>query len=126
MWPNRRKLQIWSHLLEKSLKENFTFCEVKDAFSGRWISKLFLWPKLSACRKGIDKILFILTIIAHNAFVSVTKMEILSIYQVSGTAQKIKDFCGFGHIYWRNPSWKKTSFFVQWDFCWSYKTVSKI
>ena len=22
-------------------------------------------------------------------------------------------FCGFGHIYWRNPKWK-TSFFVQY------------
>ena len=22
--------------------------------------------------------------------------------------------CGFGHIYWENPSWK-TSFFMQWD-----------
>ena len=25
---------------------------------------------------------------------------------------KSSDFCGFGHIYWRNPQWK-TSFFVQ-------------
>ena len=24
----RRKLQIWSHLLEKSLLQNFIFCEV--------------------------------------------------------------------------------------------------
>ena len=27
----------------------------------------------------------------------------------------LKDFCGFGHIYWRNPYWK-TSFFVQCKF----------
>ena len=25
----RRKLRIWSHLLKKSLMENFTFCAVK-------------------------------------------------------------------------------------------------
>ena len=28
MWPNRRKLRIWSHLLKKSLMENFNFCAV--------------------------------------------------------------------------------------------------
>ena len=26
----RRNLQIWSHLLEKSIMENFIFCEVPD------------------------------------------------------------------------------------------------
>ena len=34
----------------------------------------------------------------------------LSISSVSETKSKVS--CGFGHIYWRNPSWK-TSFFVQ-------------
>ena len=34
----------------------------------------------------------------------------LSISSVSETKSRVS--CGFGHIYWRNPSWK-TSFFVQ-------------
>ena len=29
MWPNPQKLRIWSHLLKKSLTENFIFCAVK-------------------------------------------------------------------------------------------------
>ena len=28
MWPNRRFLQIWSHLMKKSWTENFIFCAV--------------------------------------------------------------------------------------------------
>ena len=28
MWPNPRKMWIWSHLLIKSLMENIIFCEV--------------------------------------------------------------------------------------------------
>ena len=27
----RRKLQIWSHILKKSLMENFIFCAVRDS-----------------------------------------------------------------------------------------------
>ena len=34
----------------------------------------------------------------------------LSIFSVSETKSTVS--CGFGHIYWRNPSWK-TSLFVQ-------------
>ena len=29
----RRKLQIWSHLLEKSIMENFIFCAVNEEVS---------------------------------------------------------------------------------------------
>ena len=28
MWPNPQELRIWSHLLKKSLIENFIFCAV--------------------------------------------------------------------------------------------------
>ena len=28
MWPNPQKTRIWSHLLNKSLMENFIFCAV--------------------------------------------------------------------------------------------------
>ena len=31
MWPNPQ-LQIWSHLLKKSLMENFIFCAVYESF----------------------------------------------------------------------------------------------
>ena len=31
----RRKLQIWSHLLKKSVMENFIFCAVSETYSGR-------------------------------------------------------------------------------------------
>ena len=39
-----------------------------------------------------------------------TKNEVLKISSVNVT--KSAENCGFGHIYWRNSSWK-TSFFVQ-------------
>ena len=29
MWPNPQEMRIWSHLLKKSLLENFIFCAVK-------------------------------------------------------------------------------------------------
>ena len=32
MWQIRKKLQIWSHLLKKSLMENFIFCAVSLVF----------------------------------------------------------------------------------------------
>ena len=35
---------------------------------------------------------------------------------------KSADFCGFGHIYWRNPQWK-TSFFVQCKAWFSLKEI---
>ena len=35
MWPNCRKLRIWSHLLEKSLMENFSFL-CNDESSWHW------------------------------------------------------------------------------------------
>ena len=39
----RRKLLIWSHLLKKSLMENFIFCAVKDTI----VAKL---PIIDVCR----------------------------------------------------------------------------
>ena len=36
-----RKLQIWSHLLKKSLIENFIFCAVWDYIGLSYFSKLF-------------------------------------------------------------------------------------
>ena len=41
----RRKLRIWSHLLEKSLMENFIFCAVKSVFaqSGWILPRLDVW-----------------------------------------------------------------------------------
>ena len=35
----RRKLWIWSHLLKKSLMENFTFCVVENKRQGRLLEK---------------------------------------------------------------------------------------
>ena len=32
----RRKLRIWSHLLKKSLLENFIFCAVQNGFQKLW------------------------------------------------------------------------------------------
>ena len=43
----RRKLRIWSHLLKKSLMENFIFCAVSGALL--WILRVF-WEQL-LCRK---------------------------------------------------------------------------
>ena len=42
-----RKLRIWSHLLKKSLMENFIFCAVSGALL--WILRVF-WEQL-LCRK---------------------------------------------------------------------------
>ena len=53
------------------------------------------------------------------------KLELNTAPQLICTAQKMRRIslknktkfavsCGFSHIYWRDPSWKKTSFFVQW------------
>ena len=39
----RRKLQIWSHLLEKSLKENFIFCAVSSTYDTHLIRTLQSW-----------------------------------------------------------------------------------
>ena len=43
----RRKLRIWSHLLNNSLMENFIFCRVIDWLT-EYVSKLF------SLKKGID------------------------------------------------------------------------
>ena len=39
----RRKLQIWSHLLKKSLKENFIFCSVLQILVLNRFCSLSLW-----------------------------------------------------------------------------------
>ena len=36
----RRKLRMWSHLLKKSLMENFIFCAVNVAYFGLYESSL--------------------------------------------------------------------------------------
>ena len=38
----RRKLRIWSHLLENSLIEKYVFCAVWDFSVQKWISKDFV------------------------------------------------------------------------------------
>ena len=38
----RRKLQIWSHLLKKSLTENLTFCAVVPASLDPWIFETYV------------------------------------------------------------------------------------
>ena len=53
----RRKLRISSHLLKKSLAENFIFVQGKDIFSRPWGSKyhtdMKLWPLTSLCKRNI-------------------------------------------------------------------------
>ena len=36
MWPVRRELRIWSHLLKKSLMENLIFCARLSSFTRSW------------------------------------------------------------------------------------------
>ena len=49
----RRKLRIWSHLLKKSLIENFIFCAVRlirAQYNGKLLQcKLHSWPNFQAC-----------------------------------------------------------------------------
>ena len=74
----RNKQRIWSHLLKKSLMENFIFpCSVC------YISNLVVFP-------------FYILVLGQQFIV------LLRFFTGN---------CGFGHIYWRNPSWK-TSFFL--------------
>ena len=46
MWPNPQLLRIWSHLLKKSLIENFIFCAVillvLDQFPLEQMDKYFI------------------------------------------------------------------------------------
>ena len=41
----RRKLRIWSHLLKKSLMENFIFCEVFHIARKKLNTKIFIWAE---------------------------------------------------------------------------------
>ena len=54
----RRKLQIWSHLLKKSLMKNFIFCAVKDKIvdNGVKLTELFNTYFITAAEKLGEKL----------------------------------------------------------------------
>ena len=77
------------------------FSVLSSAHSKTEFWKIIKWfPTVG--HKKCSSTSFFLFVFFCTSFVNVNKFDV---------------FCGFGHIYWRNPLWK-TSFFTQWKLLW--------
>ena len=54
----RRKLRIWSHLLKKSLNENFIFCAVDSEYSSLMFKWIRLWKAANSQQNYVKKVLY--------------------------------------------------------------------
>ena len=104
-----RKLRIWSHLLKKSLMENFIFCAVGP--SQTFKIKIFLRLVVNHGFKPLHARCLWESWL-HGCSTAQKWSFPLKISSVNVT--KPAGNCVFGHIYWRNPL-RKTSFSLQFS-----------
>ena len=89
MWPNRRKLRIWSHLLKKPLIKNFIFCAVKRyhiCLTGSKMSLMCMYmivfirqPTLANLRRGTFYLVSISTKLFTQSFTKYWKLNMKSV-----------------------------------------------